>query len=392
MKFIGALMLAAGTTIGAGMLALPILTGLAGFIPTLWVYILSWIVMSYAGLLLLEVILWMPEEANLVSMAQSTLGTWARYFSLLVYLFLFYSVLVAYLAGSASVLVDILHSMGGWQITHFQGIVLGLCLLIPTVYLGTQTIAFANLALVVGICVSYFLLVYTGAPFVKGENLAHVEWKHCLVGVPVIITSFTFQNVIPSLVSYLKRNVFQLRWVVLLGGLIPLLLYIVWEWLVLGILPLMGPAGIQEALTLGEPATHALQNWMQNPRITLFSDGFSFCAIMTSFLGVVLGLFDFLADTTSIPKKGMGRLLLCVLIFTPPFFFAWVYPKAFFTALGYAGGIGCVLLFLVLPPMMVWNGRYRQHRVGPYRVAGGKPLLVLTALIGMGIFGLQVFS
>jgi len=389
-KFIGAVMIAAGTTVGAGMLALPILTGLAGFVPAVWVYIFSWLVMSYASLLLLEVNLWMNEGANLVSMVQETLGSAAKYLALITYLFLFYSVCVAYLAGGSSVVVDMLASLFGWQLSHGEGILLLLALVVPALYLGTHTLATVNMLLIAGLMLSYFFLLYTGKEYVHSENLIHKNWEYSLFGLPVIITSFTFQNVIPSLTAYLKGHVRQIRWVILLGGLIPLMMYILWEWLVLGVMPLDGPSGIQEALTLGVPATHALQGLLQNPRITLCSDGFSFCAILTSFLGVVLGLFDFLADGTRLQKKGFGKILLCGLIFIPPVFFSFLYPRAFFTALGYAGGIGCVILFLLLPPLMVWKGRYCQKRVGTYRVKGGKIPLVLTMIVGLFIFSVQI--
>ena len=70
----GGALLVAGTSIGGGMLALPVLTSLGGFIPSLFIYLCCWLFMTCTGLLFLEVSLWMHAEANIVSMADRTLG------------------------------------------------------------------------------------------------------------------------------------------------------------------------------------------------------------------------------------------------------------------------------------------------------------------------------
>ena len=98
-RVFGATLLVTGTAIGAGMLALPVLTGPSGFIPSLLVYIFCWLLMAGTGLLFLELTLWMGPEANIVSMAGRMLGSGGKFFAWVVYLYLFYSLTVAYVAG-----------------------------------------------------------------------------------------------------------------------------------------------------------------------------------------------------------------------------------------------------------------------------------------------------
>ena len=92
-KVIGGMLLVAGSCIGAGMLALPILTGLAGFFPSLFMMIVSWAFMTFTGLLLIEVNGWFKFQVNLVSMAEESLGKKGKLIAWLAYLFLFYSLL-----------------------------------------------------------------------------------------------------------------------------------------------------------------------------------------------------------------------------------------------------------------------------------------------------------
>ena len=100
--FIGGTLLIAGSCIGAGMLALPIATGLAGFIPSVFSFLIAWGFMTLTGLLLVEVQSTFKERVNIGSMAERAMGPAGRIISWVLYLFLFYSLLIAYISGSGS--------------------------------------------------------------------------------------------------------------------------------------------------------------------------------------------------------------------------------------------------------------------------------------------------
>ena len=61
----GGMLLIAGSCIGAGMLALPIITGLGGFFSSIITIIITWAFMTYSGLLLLEVNGWFTKRINI---------------------------------------------------------------------------------------------------------------------------------------------------------------------------------------------------------------------------------------------------------------------------------------------------------------------------------------
>src|SRR5579872_4575576 len=75
---VGGTLLIAGTTIGVGMLALPVATGAAGFVPSVITYIVCWLFMLCTGLLLVEVCLWMPKDTSFISMADKIFGPTGR--------------------------------------------------------------------------------------------------------------------------------------------------------------------------------------------------------------------------------------------------------------------------------------------------------------------------
>ncbi|MCH9634379.1 MAG: Tyrosine-specific transport protein [Chlamydiae bacterium] len=388
--FFEAVLLAAGTCLGAGMLALPILTGLAGFWPACLIYFLSWSVITYASFLLLEVNLAMKDGVNLVSMAKSTLSKPGEIIAFATYIFLFYGVSIAYLSGSGSIINDLLGSLFHITLPNWVGIFISLSLFGPSIYFGARTVANVNMILVIGIGVSYLLLITLGGHLVEPSKLQHVDWSYAWMGIPVIVTSFTFQNVIPTLTTYLKRDVTRLKGVIILGGLLPLCIYILWQWFVLGIVPTSGANSFTQLIHQGLPISHALKNLLKSPSVVTFSQIFAFCAIITSFLGVILGLFDFMADGFKIKKSGRGKLLLCAIIFIPPFFFSIAFPGIFLSALNYAGSFGCVTLFVLLPALMVWRKRYHLKQNSSYQAPGGKLALIAIILLGFSIFAVQI--
>jgi tyrosine-specific transport protein len=62
----------------------------------------------------------------------------------------------------------------------------------------------------------------------------------------------------------------------------------------------------------------------------------------------------------------------------PPTLIALRYHDIFITALDYAGGFSCALLFGLLPPLMVWMGRYvKKYSKEKPQLPGGKVMLVV---------------
>ena len=91
-QMLGAVLLIAGSCIGAGMLALPIKTSISGFFPFLVSFVVTWLFMLSTGLLLLEVNHFFGEykNINIVTMAQMTLGKYAKISVWILFCFLFF--------------------------------------------------------------------------------------------------------------------------------------------------------------------------------------------------------------------------------------------------------------------------------------------------------------
>lgn len=370
---VGGTLLIAGTTIGVGMLALPVATGPGGFVPSVVVYLVCWLFMLCTGLLLLEVGLWMPPESSFISMADRLLGTPGRILFWVVYLFLFLTVMVAHVAGGGQVFNDIT----GWQLPNWLATSFYTAIFAPVVYLGAHSVDRLNLILISGVVISYFAFIGVSIEHVNPQLLAHANWGKAWIALPILFTAFTYQVIIPTLLTYMERNVKKIRLAIILGSSIPLVIYVLWEMVILGIVPAEGPGSLSEAAQLGQNAVAPLRQVIQNPIIFQIGRYFAFFALTTSFIPLALAFFDFLADGLKWEKRGSRRLGLCLVVFGVPFVIALLRPDIFLVALGYAGGISCALLFGLMPPLLVWVGRYvKNYGEVNHQLRGGKPVLI----------------
>jgi tyrosine-specific transport protein len=381
-----AALLVSGTAIGAGMLAIPLVTGIAGFLPAMVINFLCWLFMLATGLLFLEAVLWMDPGANLLPTAERFLGKWGRILGGVTFLFLYYCLLVSYIAGGAPLLEQ------GLQLTSL-GISLGIfkyplfaALLGAIIFSGPFFVNRINWILMWGLILAYLFLLGLGADQVKLENLTHTNWSAMWFSAPVLFAAYGFHNIVPSIAMHLKRNGPALRWAILIGTLIPFVVYTFWQWLMIGCQSL---EALQTAAAIQVPASVLLQQVVGHPWIGLLGAYFAFFAIVTSLLGVALSMVDFYADGLLVKRSGWSRFYLTMMVFIPPTIFACIKPEIFVTALGVAGGFGESLINGLFPVLMVWMGRYKLGLKSDWSLPGGKTMLRLLVVVTLLIILLE---
>jgi len=384
----GCTLLIAGCCIGAGMLGLPVLSAAAGFYPSLLAFAASWLFMVVTGLLLLEVNLWFDEEVSFISMAGRTLGRAGQIAGWILFLYLFYTLMVAYSAASGTLVADFFQEATGTPLPQWIGSLVFSILFGSLIYLGTGAVDGFNRILVMGLVVTYVVLIAIGLPNVKRSLLEHVNWPATVLALPAMVISFGYHNLVPSLKTYLKGDVRNLTIAIVVGSLIPLVIYLAWEMLILGIVP---AENFRDSANRGEIATQSLIRVVGSSWVGVLAEYFAFFSIVTSFLAVALSLVDFLADGLSIKKTAGGRFFLCLLTMVPPFLCALSYPMIFDKALSYAGAFGAVILFGIIPTLMVWFGRYRENIQKQRIVPGGKFTLVAVLAFSLFVVGMQIF-
>ncbi len=371
-RLLGGILLVSGTTIGAGMLALPVMTASAGFWRMILLLFLCWLLMLATAFFFLDVNLAVRGEPNLISMSARTLGTPGKVVSWVFYLLLLYSLTAAYIAGSTPLFVQAIASLTGiipssWVASFSLPILFG-----GFIYLGTRGVDYINRMFMVGLVVAYLLLAGLIPPHLDLSLLRHHNMSALTAAVPILFTSFGYHIIIPSLTTYMEHDAKKLRLVIVIGSLIPLAVYVLWQLLVQGTVPL---PELLIALQRGEPTTAPLARIVQSSWIAMLASFFSFFAIVTSFLGVTLSLSDFLIDGLKIKKTWEGKLMALALTFLPPLLFVFTCQKGFYLALQHAGAIVAILLG-ILPACMAW--KLKGHKF--YRSLWGRGLLAAVIL------------
>ncbi len=348
----GGALIISGTSVGAGMLALPILTGLGGLLSAIITYLVSWIAMSCTGLLLAEACIEHDKDVNLISLSKKWLGPAGKFFCWCVYLFLFYSLIVSYLSAGRTLLPEVVSSF-----PHAAQMLIFIAVLAPFVYMGAKAVDQINRLFVVGMIASYFVFIVLALPYINVDNFSRVDFSSAIYALPVSLLSFGYQGTVPTLVRYLEKDRKSIKQAIFRGTLITLCIYIAWGTVLLGIIPYEGEGSLTEMFQKGGNIIEPLIDAIGSGWISMTGTAFAFFAIITSFLGVTLGLRDFLIDGFNIKKTVKGKVLSLVLVFLPPFIIASLNPHIFLKALHYGGGIGGGILLGIFPILIAFRLR-----------------------------------
>ena len=140
------------------------------------------------------------------------------------------------------------------------------------VYLGTRPVDLFNRILMAGLIITYLGMIGLGISRIEPSLLLHWAPGFMLTSLPILVVSFGFQNMIPSLTAYMKGDLKRVRLTILGGSAIILLVYVIWSLLVLGVVPFDGPGGILDSYLKGEEATIALRA-IRNGRRSAWTSG-----------------------------------------------------------------------------------------------------------------------
>lgn len=367
-KVLGSVMLISGTSIGAAMLAMPITTGLFGFFGSAVVLLICWLFMYWMGLVTLEASLYFEEEVSFYSMAKKTLGPIGAFVTWSTFLMLFYALIAAYLSGSGKIIIDSLEFITGLNIPPFFDILPLLILFAPFIYFGLSIVDFINRILMYLMFFIFFILIFWLLPNIKLSFLSHIDFSYSLASFSLIITGFGYHVIIPSIVNYLDRDIKKIKFSLFYGSLLPFIVYFLWELVMLGNLPVYSDFGFLNALKNDFPLTKLLSANLGNDILSFLARAFSMFAVITSFLGVAQGLFDFLKDAMKI-KFTHKRNLAFIFTFLPPIFFIIFFQNGFIVLLEYAGILVSIVLGFI-PILIVWKLR-SQDRKTNYKAMGG---------------------
>ena len=379
-KTVGSTLLVAGTMIGAGMLAMPLTSAGIGFGFTLVLLLGLWALLTFSALLFVELYQTAESDAGIGTLAEQYFGKAGRIIATAVLIIFLYALIAAYVSGGGSLLKDLLPESFGDKVS----ILLFTVIFGSFIVIGTHSVDKINRVLFFVMLAAFAVVLSLMLPEIKFDNLMATPIDNALIisASPVFFTAFGFHGSIPSLNKYLDGNVKALRISILAGSAITLCAYILWQMSTHGLLTQNEFLQIlKDDATLNGLVKATLAITGSNiiaGAVKLFST----LALVTSFLGVGLGLLECIEDLLKRSFNiSAGRISLGLMTFIPPLVFALFYPEGFILALGYAGQM-FAFYAVVLPVSLVWKAR-RTHSNLPYKVWGGNLTLIIVLVLGV---------
>ena len=382
----------ASVCVGAGMLGLPSAGAGAWTSWSSLAIILTMIIMTVSGWMLLEAFKPYELTASFNSVTKDLLGHKINVFNNLTVYFVGGILLYAYITSSGLILSGLL------GINSQFASVLFVLVFSCFVWHSTRAVDRISVVLIAFMVLSFVFGVSGLAANIDATMLFHSlteelgQAPYALAMLPVALTSFGYHHSVASMRAYYGEEQ-KAKQAILGGTLIALALYLLWLLSIFGNLPrnAFGPIiakGGDVDVLLG-----ALASVIESKRVSNAINLFSMAAILSSFIGVGLGVFDYLADLFKFDNSRQGRAKSWGVTFLPPLLFSLLFPFGFVVAIGYAGAAATVWA-CIIPALLAKKSRELAPQGGGFKAPGGQPMVVAVILFGVltAIFHLMAMA
>lgn len=388
-KLIGSILLITGTCIGAGMISLPVVIGIYGLLPSLLILSLVCVINIIIAFLLVETTLKFEPGSNLITMTGNTLGKYHQKAIWLSCVLFFYSILTAYTSGLQELLAYLVRDNLGASIPDWLITTIIVSLVASMVNIGTRFSEYVNRGLIITLVISFVGVLFLT---IDNINISQFDFTYQspLNALPIVYTSFGYLVILPYLRVYLDSDIKKIKIAIILGSMIPLVIYSIWTLVVLGLIPIDGVNGLKSIYDYGDPGTgiiSAIKNITNNDQLSLLFKIFTFTSITSSFIGVSLALYNFLADGLDMDPRN-NRALLMVYTFFPLIIFNLLVKKIVLLFLGLAGMFS-VIISGFYPALMAWSARQKYPNTS-IETKGGKCIVILALVFSFLVLGVEL--
>ena len=393
----GGAMIIAGTVIGAGMLANPTATSGVWFAGSLIVLLYTWFSMLSSGLMILEVNTHYPHGASFDTMVKDLLGPAWNVINGVAVAFVLYLLTYAYIFVGGDLTAKGLGSAVGSDVSLTVGQLVFFGILAFCVWASARLVDRFTSVLIGGMVLTFIwatggLIADAKLPvlFDTQAPAGTSYWIYISAALPVCLASFGFHGNVSGLFDYFRGDAKKVARSLWLGTLVALVIYALWQFAVQGNLP-RSQFGPVIAAQDNVAALLAALSQVAGSGLVRVLSLFSYMAIASSFLGVTLGLLDYLTDLFGFGTSRAGRSKAAALTFLPPLVACLLFPTGFVLAISYVGFAATVWTAFV-PALLLYACRKKFGEGKGYRVYGGKWLMAWVFLFGLANVAAQILS
>ena len=222
-----------GTIIGAGILGLPYVFSKSGFLTGLFWVIFLGIIMILVNLYLGEITLKTKQTLHLKGLAEKYLGKKASKLMLLAVAFGVYSALIAYLIGEGQSFSQIFTGTTQYAIYFALAFWLIMTLLLSKGLKGLKKIETWGVIAIIILIIAIFIM------FLPKANLSNLNYNNksqFFLPFGVVLFALLGFTSIPELRREIKGQEKQLKKAIIIGSLIPIILYLIFSFTFVSVL------------------------------------------------------------------------------------------------------------------------------------------------------------
>ncbi|EDZ90518.1 amino acid permease [Francisella tularensis] len=367
-KQIGCIFLIIGTSLGGGILAIPMILSYFGAIIGCLIMFLMWLLMTYSTLAVAEACLHFEKGISYLGLAHKL---FKKPGIVLVYICAFgilYGMLAAYISAIGSSFESLL---------NINYIVIEICFVIifgGFILKGTGSAEWLNrifLSLKLIIILFTIVLLFRSIHLINLGSYSFSNFKQLIIALPILATTFSAHIIIPSVVNYVGPHPKDIRRIIIIASFIILAIYICWIISIFGNIAIYGSknsfAEILKSLSSEDSVTqliYILKANIKSSEIISFIYAFITISVTTAFITLSLALKDLILDRFKMANlsKINKNILLSFLLFMLPIILNYYFKKLFLIALSIVGLFSLIML-VSCPLYMVRILRKRNYQI-----------------------------
>lgn len=375
----------ASVCVGAGMLGLPSSGAGAWTIWSILTICFTMLTMTVSGWLLLEAYKHYDLRASFNTVTKAMLGNSVNVINNLAVYFVGGILLYAYTTASGGILSGLAAPF--FELDSRIWSVIFVLVFSFFVWHSTRIVDRVSVILIVFMSLSFIFSIFGLTVNIdlatlfdtKGTDSNYAMYAMGLL--PVALTSFGYHHSVATMRAYYGDEC-KAKYAILGGTAIALALYLLWVISIFGNLPRNQFGPVLESSGNLDVLLSALGNVIESASVKQAINAFSIAAILSSFIGVGLGVFDFLADFFKFDNSKEGRFKSWAVTFLPPLILSVSFPLGFLKAIGYAGAVATIWT-CIIPALLARKSRTMPNGQTGFKVAGGNVTIVIVILFGI---------
>lgn len=377
---------------GAGALALPMITAGCGFLLSTLGLIIMAIFSYFLATLSLNGYLYYRNGINAATLTWHAFGAGGKITSIVVNLLLMYALIGVYITGGADLFNKTLFPLLNISIIQNHGMLIFVLLFIPIFLLGKKFIVVSNQIIFYIKLIAFGISLILGLYYINNNIFSYVanSLRYLPVAIPVLFGALGFQMVVPVVAEINQYQIKRIKLTLLAGITLPLVLYIMWIGVVFSIIPLWGGDSFSYLITnhqsVGLMIKYMINDHQQIPALMKSSlNLFSNVALLTSFLTIGISLYEYVRDSFNLKQNILGKAITLAITMLPPMWIASIKPQGFMVIFQQAMVLLVISFMLpILSCLKLYNKlNYKQPE---------KLLLYLMVVISVIIIVLQLLD